>query len=172
MNFEDLWIGDLVFVKSLGKNASWEGKIDGNKALIKYKGETKEVSLQEIEPPRTISETDKKLRDFELQLKAENETTTKKLQDYSDKKIDLHIEKLNPSMINEAPQLILNHQLMRTRVFVDEAIERRRLMLTIIHGKGAGALKAEVKMILDKIPEIDKIHEINDGGALEIWLKY
>ena len=86
--------------------------------------------------------------------------------------LDLHIEKLNPEMKNEIPQLILNYQLKIAKEYILEAIRRKRLSVTIIHGKGTGALKMEIDQLLKDFQEIYFTKSVNEGGAIEIIFSY
>ena len=55
MNFDDLWIGDEVYVSSLNKNARWEGKGEG-RAKIRHGELLIWVPLSEISEARIFHE--------------------------------------------------------------------------------------------------------------------
>ena len=85
--------------------------------------------------------------------------------------LDLHIEVLNPGIAKEAPQIILNHQILRCKKHIDRAIALGINSITIIHGKGTGQLKREVDHIVAMNDAVRFSIPQNDGGATEIWLK-
>lgn len=162
----DFWIGDWVKIKSTGKIGKFEGKIN-DKAKVKLVGKIVLVPSNDVELlpdeliPREIFAVKKKIGK-KKSPKPKDTTNT----------IDLHIEKLEPDMKNELPELILSYQINRVKRFITYCISRKQLNLTIIHGKGIGALKLEVKNILNSFPEVYFIKEINDGGAVEVILQY
>ncbi|MBK6785108.1 MAG: Smr/MutS family protein [Saprospiraceae bacterium] len=84
--------------------------------------------------------------------------------------IDLHIEKLDPSMENQSAAMILPFQIKKCRLFIEQNIAVKKSIMYIICGKGAGVLKQEVKAILKNEFNAKFIVEKNNGGMLEVWM--
>jgi dsDNA-specific endonuclease/ATPase MutS2 len=165
MDFKSLWIGDLVWVESLGDNAKWEGKWDVYTAQVRYRGRFVEVPLKEIQPEREPEP-------LPTQSLPKKKTHTPFSLEDEPKSIDLHIEVLEPRLQNERAEVILEFQLRACRKFIERAIERKRPKVTIIHGKGEGVLKLEVDHLLRDYPEYNYAIPVNNGGASEVWFVY
>ena len=86
--------------------------------------------------------------------------------------LDLHIEKLAPHLQGKQVELILQKQLKQARDFIEKAISRRQFQITIIHGKGTGALKMEIENLLEDYREVFFKKQVNDGGAIEVLFRY
>lgn len=172
MDFKNLWIGDEVYVYSLKSNAQWEGIDKNGKALIKHKGEIIRVELDDLTDKSTEVQVDKKLFELKEELAEAHKTKPRKYVEASLTTLDLHIEKLAPHLTNQPPQMILNHQLTQAKVFIDDAISARKMMINIVHGKGTGALKTEIKNMLENFPEVKSTYDKNEGGATEVWFNY
>ena len=69
--------------------------------------------------------------------------------------IDLHIEEITESHGNLTNGEIVMKQMRELRTFFQRAKSRRIRKLVIIHGKGTGVLKEEVRSFLDKQASID-----------------
>ncbi|MEE9372054.1 MAG: Smr/MutS family protein [Saprospiraceae bacterium] len=173
INLNNLWIGDPVRIISSGKEGTFEGVGKGGKARVKH---SKNMLLVLISNLEIISEA-------EINAKKDHLLeTSPELYAFSHKKpvptanfkneIDLHIAKLNPSIENSHPQLILDHQLLICRIFLDFSINKKKSVVKIIHGKGTGALKEEVLHILKEYSSVRFAIEVNAGGAQEVWFKY
>ncbi len=160
----DYWIGDTVRVLSSGKTGKFEGEVNGN-AKVKIDKKTLLVPLQDIELVDIETEYSPPI-EFNDKTSIHNNIKT-----FSDI-LDLHIDKLNPKMKNEIPQMIINYQIKIAREYIKEAIVRKRNSVTLIHGKGTGALKMEINHLLDSISEVYFTKSVNDGGAVEILFSY
>lgn len=167
MNLEDLWIGDTVRIKSSYKVGTYEGLAKDKRARIKYHDKILLVRQDNVEryiiPDNKVIPTFKDLPDIRV-------SKVKKAVGFKPE-IDLHIETLNPTLENEAPQIILNHQIVKCKTFVEKAISLNIKILTIIHGKGTGQLKREVDFILSHFDEVRYTLPKHNGGATEVWLK-
>ena len=172
LNFKELWIGDKVFDKSLNVNGSWEGNIDSNYAKIKVNGEIVSIQLKDIEKARYDKQESEALKALKDELIEKNNNKPFKIDDVHGNTLDLHIEKLNARLRNETPHKIFKYQMMRADVFVKDAIERRKVLINIVHGIGNGVLKKELKYYLESIPEVKSIYDKNGGGCSEIWFEY
>lgn len=161
----DFWIGDMVIILSTGKTGTYEGLFKG-KAKIKTPSGFIYTKPGEIE---VIPEHEEKnpLETFKIPdpIKLKQVKQIEPL-------LDLHMEKLNPSMKNASPEMILHYQLRRAKTFLDNTIQRRLFMATIIHGKGQGALKMEIEHLVKNYDEMNYFRTINDGGAMQVFFKY
>ena len=162
MQFDDLWIGDEVFVKSKGVNGRWDGLVSRKEARIRIGEKTFLISLTEIEEAR-------QLRKAELPKKVIISKSEKVSQEPKSSEIDLHIETLSPERKNDLPEMILNYQLKRCQSFISDCIKDHRPTALIIHGKGTGLLKSEVLHMLEGTPEVKFTFPKKDGGATEVW---
>jgi hypothetical protein len=164
IDIDELWIGDIVFVKSLDENAIWEGKIDINQAKVKHNNEIHNVPITEISEAKEILEA----VDFEFK-----EEVTRSIDPLQfPNSIDLHIEKLNNDLSHQTPELIVNYQMRVCNNYIKQAISCNKSNFTIIHGVGKGVLKKEVIHALGNFNEYHYHVEKNEGGAIEVWMKY
>lgn len=161
----DYWIGDWVKILASEKLGVYEGEING-KARIKIEREYLLLEYSEFEllpdeliPVKNDLATEKKLN---ISSSKTNSNNT----------LDLHIEKLKPSLVNAIPEMILKHQLLKAKEFIESAIEKRIFRIVMIHGKGLGALKMEIEHLLGDYPQLNYYITINDGGATEVYFKY
>lgn len=164
MNLKDLWIGDLLKVKSTGKIGSFEGNIGHDIAILKIENRKVEILHSDLEtytPPKATKTTKKSIQ-------SSNPKVDRMVAD----EIDLHLEKLTPSHLQIIPEIKLDFQVNACISYLQRAIEARKAKVTIIHGKGTGTLKAEVHNLVQDFKQIHHSHEKNDGGALEVWFRY
>jgi len=164
MNLKDLWIGDLLKVKSTGKIGSFEGNIGHDIAILKVakrKVEVLNTDIEKYNPPK-VQKTTKRV------YQSSNPKVDRMVAD----EIDLHLEKLTPSHLQIIPEIKLDFQVNACISYLQRAIEARKAKVTIIHGKGTGTLKAEVLNLIQDFKQIHHSHEKNDGGALEVWFQY
>lgn len=161
MDFKSLWVGDEVFVKSLQQKGYWDGFHSADKAKIKVNHKSIVISLTDIE----------KAKEEVVPLELNFDDEPKEIKTLQESTIDLHINRLNPSLEHQAPQLILRHQLAKCKEFIEQSIVQRKLKVLIIHGKGTGALKLEVQELL-KDYKIQFTFEKNNSGAIEVWFSY
>lgn len=163
----DLWIGDRVRVISKGITGTYEG-IDKGKAKIKSENEFLLVNPDDL---AVIEEEEELPIDLGLHEDKDDQKAPLKIGNFSGL-IDLHIEVLAPWMQNSKPEMILNHQLKMTRNYLNDALRHRQYGVTIIHGKGLGALKMEIEHLLKAMKEVRAFYPINDGGGIEVFFKY
>ena len=164
LNFDELWIGDLVYVKSLKENAVWEGFYNTTTAKIKYQQKIVHIPIVEIQEAKEVME----VQDFEI--KEEVQVKINPL--HFPNSIDLHIEKLDDAISQQTPELILNYQMRACKNYIEQAIECQKANFMIIHGIGKGVLKQEVIHLLKDYKAFQYHTEKNDGGAIEVWMKY
>lgn len=168
MNFDQLWIGDPVFVVSKNSNGVWEGFTGEKQAKVKIGRTVFIVELSDLEPARFGRPKPVKKVDAPLTKKPKPPDDT----DFSSAAIDLHMDVLAPDRVNDPPQMILTHQLKACKAFIEQSIEAKRPSIVIIHGKGEGVLKAEVEHLMGDFPQIKFTFPKHDGGAIEALLHY
>ncbi len=156
------WIGDNVWITSLQQEGIFEGE-QGDMAIVKVGNDKKLFPFSEI----TLlpeDEKDFKLEELGIQIKPKPKGAYQ-FPDF----IDLHIEDLNPNLIQAEPAQILAHQRSRLKDFVRSAIDHHKGYIIIIHGKGEGVLKSEVLKILDDFSEVKGIEHESHGGAVKVY---
>ena len=160
MNLEELWIGDLLQILSSGKVGKYEGTSENGQALIRHgqqllhanANDLREYTPPEIEVPLLIEEVD--------------EVSPSDIND----ELDLHIEVLNPSLINAPPARIRDYQIKAFEEYLTALKASVVNEATIIHGKGQGVLKAEILSIIKYDKSIMRYEEVNNGGATRILI--
>lgn len=169
MDTDDLWIGDRLIIKSSGKEGTYEGI---NKGKVRVKVGTK---ILLVRPTNIILAPEIPVEDPDLGLgePVAPEKTTKKSgpKKTIKKEIDLHLEKL-PPFENTRWQTALEYQIDTCKRFLQDAINAKVPSLLIVHGKGKGILKKEILHLLDDYKEVYLKLEVNQGGAIEVWMQY
>lgn len=84
--------------------------------------------------------------------------------------IDLHIDKLNPSLESNRPERIFDFQMKAFDSYLRRSIKEKKTSFKVIHGKGTGVLKAEIESILKYHPNVLQSFSMSDGGAIEVIL--
>ncbi len=169
MDINDLWIGDRLIIKSSGKVGTYEGI---NKGKVRVKVGTKIILVRAtnimLAPEKPVEDPD-----LGLGVPDTNEHPKKKSPPKKTirKEIDLHLEKL-PPFENTRWQTALEYQIDTCKRFLDEAIEAKTPCLLIVHGKGKGILKKEILHMLDDYSAVYLKLEVNQGGAIEVWMQY
>lgn len=157
---KELWVGDLLQVISTGIVGKYESHI-GTVITLNCKGNRISADAKNLKIYKQPKE------EVSIVFEDEIENTGKtKINDT----IDLHINKLAPHMSNQAQARILDFQIEKARAFVQRAIDTKRYQILIIHGKGTGLLKAEIKEMLRDFSKVRYTFDKNDGGATEVWL--
>ncbi len=166
MDLNELWIGDTVKLRSSGKIGTYIGTNSKGRPRVQLKDKvvlTKPLNIEVYEEPI------KDAAQLDLEPIESSEVSNAA---YLSREIDLHIESLSPSLANEAPQMILNHQIKRCKAFIESIIAVKVPQVTIVHGKGKGQLKLEVEYLLSQYDEYQHAVPTNDGGASQIWFRY
>lgn len=169
-DLDELWVGDKIFVKSVGEVGTFEKKVDKNTAIIKFEIGTSEIHIDDMELADGKKET-KHVVPTEIEAAA----TGFKVLDKANfnNEIDLHFEALAPHKKKTDVVNVLDFQLKCCREFVEAAIQFNESDIKIIHGKGNGILRAAVMDLLSEYR--DNIYwdfpNENKGGAISLLLK-
>ena len=165
VDINSLWIGDLVWLHTNGARGTFEGEKDGL-AKIKIDGRIMLADPSDLRMHRNIEREDlDDLDDLEKPRDVQNQNTV------PTNVIDLHLDKwplYKPS--NGIPAL--DFQIRQCINFIDTAIQQRISSIIIIHGKGAGVLRTSVRHHLSLRKEVFQIHDLHNGGAMEVILHY
>lgn len=166
LNINDLWIGDQVKLMSSGKVGTFEGKISAVIARVKIEGRLLNVPCSDLaiykESPISVDEI------LQSQFVKNTAQKTSAVPD----EIDLHIKVLDSSMSNQMPERILHFQIQKASQYIEAAIQKRKYKIKIIHGKGTGVLKTEIKHLLKSYKHVLCTHEVSNGGAIEVLFTY
>ena len=165
----DFWIGDWVRDKVGNVYGTYEGNRTGM-ALVKIGG-----SIREIPENRLILLSDKEVEAIRMNERTRKsdklKSKTPEDETFNDT-IDLHIENLAPHLANRQVELILKKQLDAAKLFIEKAIDKRQLSITIIHGKGTGALKMEIMHMLEGYEAVYFTKPVNNEGAVQVLFQY
>jgi len=157
----DYWIGDRVWVASERMEGVFEGE-QGEMALVKIQGVRKPFPFAEIS---LLPEEDDSF--IELHPEAKDQKRTVPFT-FWDRTIDLHIEELNPALLNAEPAQILAHQVSRLKTFIEKAIDSHAREVHVIYGRGEGVLRSEVLKYLESLTEMRSVQEEGHGGAVRV----
>ncbi len=161
INLEELWVGDGVKIVSSGRIGTFEGIHQNGKARIKSQGKIYLASAVNLE----LYEI--KTNAPQVFFSEEKPKTKQSFIEFSDS-IDLHIEKLKPSLENGLPERIVDIQVKAFMNYLDSARTLNKSLVVIIHGKGAGVLKQIVQSTLKGDSKVFSFRDINNGGATEV----
>lgn len=156
---KDLWIGDIVKIKSSGRIGKYEGTHKTGKARINVEGKIYLSSGRNLELYEEKEKEEKLTFESEKVIKTEAHDI-----------IDLHIETLNPNLTNAMPERIYDYQMKAFITFLDQASQSYKNEFTIIHGKGTGVLKQSVMEYIKTDKRVKLYESIHDGGAVRIIL--
>lgn len=155
----EFWIGDRVLLKKSKRIGKYEG-VKNDKHRINVDGKivvTSQSNIIKLEDEQSTHSTQKKIQSTYARH-------------FDSDTIDLHIEKINPSLVHANPIHIREYQLRVAREFVDFAVGQGWKFGTIIHGRGTGVLRSEIHHMLRLHDTIKGFHLTNNDGATEILL--
>ena len=161
----DYWIGDKVWIVSLNRTGIFEGDAPEGKAKVKIDGQHYFHAFDDLKLFEG-EENEPKIENAELKSEPQY---TPFLTTSFESAIDLHIEKLSPVHRHASTQQILLLQKQECRRFVKNAFDAGRREVLIIHGKGTGVLKEEVRNITLSIDPGAHLEEINEDGATRVY---
>lgn len=170
VELQDLWIGDLLKIKSSGKIGKFEGVNKEGKARIKVGDKILLASSKNVEvvsEKELASSLNKHKEEFEERTRRDKVVFGPNY--YSEaNSIDLHIETLNPSLQTNRAERIFDFQMKAFESYLRKSIKEKKSSIRVIHGKGTGVLKAEIESILKFHPKVFQTFPIHDGGGTEI----
>lgn len=153
--------------------------IDGNTCFVNIDGlaipyETEELVRVEYDELIT-PHLNKKLKPKEraIEDRARNHLKGLTSADDATYELDLHIHALLDHFEHMTNGEILQHQMLRCRAFIHEALDKRFPKVVIIHGVGEGVLKSEVHRFLDQQDHItyhDAPYRTYGFGATEVMI--
>jgi len=163
INIDDLWVGDKLSHRKTGEKGTFDGVLSGQ---VKFKTANgiKLVSPQDLD--LYVEEEKEEALTFEDEAEASSKYD---LWNFP-KSLDLHIERLSPSHLNAQPERILSLQLEALENYLDAAEQSHIKIVTIIHDKGTGVLKAETHHRLKARSSVKFFVEASQGGAVEVWM--
>lgn len=170
MDLGDLWIGDLLRIKSSGKIGKFEGTSKEGKARINHEGKillAPSSNVEIVSEKELASSLNKHKEAFEERTRRGKENFAPNYHSEPNK-IDLHIETLNPSLHSNRPERIFDFQMKAFESYLRKSIKEKKTSIRVIHGKGTGVLKAEIESILKFHPKVLQTFSISDGGGVEI----
>lgn len=170
MDLSELWIGDLLRIKSSGKIGKFDGIAKDGSARIKI---SEEIVIAAADDLKAVNE--KKLA---ASLNTHKEAFKERSRidklnfglNYNSEahSIDLHIDVLNPSLNSNRAERIFDFQMKAFESYLRKSIKEKKGSIKVIHGKGTGVLKDEIESILKFHPKVLQTFSIHDGGAIEI----
>lgn len=163
MNLKDLWIGELLHIKGTKIVGTFEGLESEHIVLVKINHQIKKFVSDQLELVEDSHDSSPDISDIIVPEKTKSNFILNNT-------IDLHIEILNPSLINQSPERILAYQLKAVEEFITLHKNRKTDYVIIIHGKGEGFLRNQVHELAKLKFKARLIHLINNDGASEIWL--
>lgn len=170
MDLSELWIGDLLRIKSTGKIGKFDGIEKDGTARIRVAEElimTSSDDLQVVNEKELAASLNSHKDAFKERSRLDklNFGPNYHAEPYS---IDLHINVLNPSLHSNRPERIFDFQMKAFDSYLRKSIKEKKSSIKVIHGKGTGVLKAEIQSILKYHPNVLQSYEVHDGGAIEI----
>jgi len=165
IDLQELWIGDELIHRVSLEKGRFEGLSKDGFVLFRTQHNIKKFKPEEIEKLENLE------IDPELPFLPEFESKATVNPIFRNNIIDLHIETLAPHLINSAPERILLYQMEIFNQFLSWAIKQKYYSVQIIHGKGTGVLREEIRSILNFNTEIKIWQSIHQDGATEVWLK-
>lgn len=166
-----LWIGDPVRIIASGKEGNYAGISKKGKIRVRWQNKILLVPISNLEKRSDVvdlkQEVDDKLEDQNIQYSNSKISHVVKAKT---NEIDLHIEKLASHLVNEANHVILTYQIKAFEEFLTHAVANKKYSILVIHGKGEGVLRNEIRSLANGDPRIRFILSKNGGGATEFIL--
>lgn len=156
-----------------GRKGKYEGLAADGRARVKVNGKivlVKSDVLALSAEDEDVDFTTSFLEELDI-LDEKLKSGPKPIKPKSRYEIDLHIEVLDPSHKAQAFVHVLEIQMEACRNFIEESYANKRNPITIIHGRGEGILRNEIKSLLDHDHRIGLTKTINRGGATEVWFR-
>jgi len=164
IDVDELWIGDLLRLKKSGRIGKFSGRSGHKKVRVQVGSKMVVTPITNVELAPEEAAVQSPVFSHRPDISAAKTAAT-----LSDT-IDLHIEVLNPSLVTNRAERIVDYQVKAAKSFIENAIEHQTKKILIIHGKGEGVLKSEIKHLLSLYDEVQFTFDKNNGGATEVWL--
>ncbi len=164
LNFNELWIGERLRLIDSGQIGYFEGISSEGLIILSV-----DHIIRRVKPENLQLAPEEKI-DLELSFNDEfKEDSFKNFKSISNT-IDLHIETLDPSLMNAQSERILRRQIEAFHIFMKSSIQFNLPHLLIIHGKGEGVLRQEIQFLLKSVYKAKIISTTNQDGATEVWM--
>lgn len=163
MTEEELWVGDHLKLRYTGEIWKYNGSDGSGKLLLQVGVKRIKVSWDEVYH-KTFNDESVSFQKMTSAMKKQNSIV------FCSPSIDLHIAVAEENIVGNWPGAELHYQKTKCRKYINRAIVARLNKVEIIHGKGAGILKAEVMEILRNEAKIERVEELH-SGALIAWLR-
>ena len=168
VNTDDLWMGDPLETRDKKVSGVYDGMHQGKVRLKTAQGSVLLLLPQELILREEPEEEEEELTFDEAP--SMDPAVRFNLLDFPSS-LDLHIAQLSPAHVHAPAQRILSLQLEALSLYLDAAEQTSTKIVTIIHGKGTGVLKAETYHHLKGRASVKFMVEAHQGGAVEVWLK-
>lgn len=166
LNIKELWIGERLIHRPDGLIGTFEGAISDILVKVKIADQIKLFSITDLDlAPEEDTALPRPLWDDSL-----HKTNSFAFQNAPDT-IDLHIEVLAPALTRARPELILSRQKKAFEDFINTAMRVGLSHVRIIHGKGEGVLRTEIRYLLAQKFNAKMIIPSIDDGSTEAWLR-
>ena len=165
IDINDLWIGDWLRLKKSGRIGKFSGQTAEGKLKIEVAGKIILTPITNVESSEAPPPTAPKLH-------SNRPSKSKQTATDLSSSIDLHMEVLRPNSTHTRPERILDIQVNAAKQFIEVSISRKTRKIEIIHGKGEGVLKSEIRHLLGMYDEVQFVFDSNKGGATEVWFDF
>ncbi len=166
VDIKNLWTGDYIRQISTGTIGVYEGAYQ-SKLKIKIREGHVMIDVNDAE---VIDE--KEVEEIRAKTSYNHSSSTNIIKRTPPKKIDLHLEKLDPEGRITSHARMLDFQLKACAEYLEKAHYYGHKVVTVIHGQGLGILKREVRFLISGLDYVQFSNPINQDGATEVWFKY
>ncbi len=165
LNIKELWIGERLIYRPDGRTGTYEGAVTVELVKVKIDEHMMLLNIKDLDlAPEEDYASHKPLWDD-----PPFKTNSLTFQNAPDT-LDLHIEVLAPALTRARPELILTRQKKAFEDFINTAIRLGLSHVKIIHGKGEGVLRSEIRYLLAHKFKAKIIIPSTDDGSTEAWL--
>ncbi len=170
--WDALWVGDELYWERRDEIVRFEGVIDERRVRVRSSKGIEVVLKVELRPIAKLdgdSGIPGTTKDYEIKPQRGSKGNKPPI----DTVLDLHPEALAEKLKRSPSKLKLHDALEVARDFIQEANERGKRYLRIIHGKGDGKLRAALIQMFERDFDqvIERIEHLPDGGSIVLWLR-
>jgi dsDNA-specific endonuclease/ATPase MutS2 len=168
MKLDDLWIGDVLKIRSTGQVGVFNGITTDGLAIIKSdQGVIHHISEKNLEK---YTEPEKPL-DLVFEDDLPHAKQSISTFDSTDT-IDLHYDSLTQYYPHERGT-ILDFQIEKCNDFILKSLSAGTPYIRIIHGKGEGILKKAVETLVKKYSSQISLSSAHyDGASIDVWFAH